>query len=137
MMRLIKSNAGMTLVETMAAVLLFAIVMGSLLNVSVQSMGMGKRAEYAFIAYNLAKNHIETLKSMPYSNLPNASETSTYLDATGAPNDDGPFVRNTVVTTNYTGDANLVEIQVTVNYLWKGALSANSTQLTGVISMFS
>src|SRR5437762_3423610 len=89
------SVAGITLVETIASVLLFALVVGGILSVSIQNMTMGKRSEYAFTAYNLAKNHLETLKSMPFSNLPNADETDTYLDATGAPNANGPFIRNT------------------------------------------
>ena len=137
MTKITKLDEGSTLVETMAAVFLFALVMGAILDVSVQSMTMGKRSEYAFTAYNLAKNHIETLKSMPFGNLPNADETSTYLDATGAASENGPFVRSTTVTTNYTGDSNLVQIQVSVNYLWKGALSANATQLSSVIFMYS
>lgn len=132
-----KNIKGTTLVETMAAVLLFSLVIGSLVDVSLQSTGTGKRSEYAYTAFNLAKNHIETLKSMPFSNLVNAFEASTFLDATGAPNLDGPFIRQTTVTPNYAGDPNLVEIQVQVNYLWKGVPSANITQLSNVIFMYS
>ena len=121
----------------MASVLLFALVLGAILNVAVQNMTMGKRSEYAYIAYNLAKNHLETLKSMPFSNLPNASETDTYLDATGTPNADGPFIRNTTITTNYTGDADLVEAQVSVNYNFRGVLRSNATVLTTVIYQYT
>ena len=130
-------RTGSTLVETMTAILLFSLVMGSILDLSIQNMTMGKRSEYAYTAYNLAKNHIETLKSMPYSNLANAAELETYLDATGDPNENGPFIRKTTVTPNYTGDSNLIQIQVSVNYLWKGVPSSNVTQLTGVVYAFN
>ena len=135
-MKITGSRTGVTLVETMASILLFALVVGSILNLAIQNMTMGKRSEYAYTAYNLAKNHIETLKSMPFSNLANAAETDTYLDATGTPNADGPYVRTTTVATSYTGDVNLVQVQVIVQYLWQGALSANATQLSTVIFMY-
>ena len=135
-MKVVGFRTGVTLVETMASVLLFALVVGSLLTLTLQNMTMGKRSEFAYTAYNLAKNHIETLKSMPFSNLANAAETATYLDATGTPNADGPFVRTTTVTTSYTGDVNLVQVQVSVNYLWQGTLSANATQLFAVIFQY-
>src|SRR5438094_795377 len=120
-MKIVRSKAGITLVETMASVLLFALVVGAILNVSVQSMTMGKRSEFAYTAYNLAKNHIETLRSLPFSNLTNAAETDTYIDSAGAPNADGPYIRTTSVTTSYTGDPNLVQINVIVTYMWQGA----------------
>ena len=135
-MKIIKSKAGVTLVETMASILLFALVVGSILNLAIQNMTMGKRSEFAYSAYNLAKNQIETLKSMPFSNLTNAAETDTYLDATGTPNADGPFIRNTTVTTNYSGDVNLVQVQVSVTYLWQGTRRANPTQLSTVVFMY-
>ena len=130
-------HKGTTLVETMAAVLLFSLVMGSLLDVSLQSISMGKRSQYAYTAFNLAKNHIEKLRSMPFSSLVNAGEIDKYLDSTGTPNAEGPFIRQTTVTPGYTNDQNLVRIQVSVNYLWKGTPSADTTQLTSVIFMYT
>ena len=68
-MRILRSETGITLVETMASILLFALVVGSILNLAIQNMTMGKRSEFAYTSYNLAKNHLETLRSMPFSNL--------------------------------------------------------------------
>ena len=136
-MQILRSKAGITLVETMASVLLFALVLGAILNVAIQNMTMGKRSEYAYSAYNLAKNHLETLKAMPFSTLANAAETDMYLDATGAPNVDGPFIRNTSVTTSYTGDPDLVQVRVSVNYILRGSTRDNPTELTTVIYQYT
>ena len=133
----IRSVSGVTLVETMASVLLFALVLGAILNVAIQNMTMGKRSEYAYSAYNLAKNHLETLKAMPFSTLANAAETDTYLDATGTPNADGPFIRNTSITTSYTGDPDLVEVQVSVNYILRGSTRGDPTLLTTVVYQYT
>ena len=136
-MNLSRPNAGTTLVETMAAILLFSLVVGTILDVSVQSMTMGKRSEYAYTAYNLAKNHLETLKSMPYSNLANAAETDTYIDATDTPNAEGPFIRSTTVTPNYDAHVDLIKVEVKVDYLWKGVRSNNVTRLTNVVFQYN
>ena len=136
-MQIFQSKKGITLVETIVSVALFAIVMGSILQVAIQSVTAGRRSEYAYTAFNLAKNHIETLKSMPFSNLANANETDAYIDAADTPNLDGPFIRNTIITSNYTGDANLVQAQVSVDYLWKNSRSGNATQLTTVIFAYN
>lgn len=136
--RLIKfGHSGMTLVETMVAILVFGLLLGGMMNITVASITSGKRAEYAYNAYNLAKNHIETLKALPFSSLSSAAETDTYLDNTGVPDDDGNFKRTTTVTTSYTGDANLVQVQVQVDYRIKGVFANKPTTLTSVIFQYA
>ncbi len=129
--------SGMTLVETMVAILVFGLLLGGMMNITVASITAGKRAEFAYNAYNLAKNHIETLKALPFSSLTNAAETDTYLDNAGVPDDEGNFKRTTTVTTNYTGDANLVQVQVQVDYRIKGAFANKPTTLTSVIFQYA
>lgn len=127
----------MTLVETMVAILVFGLLLGGMMNVTAASITAGKRAEYAYNAYNLAKNHIETLKSMPFTNLANAAETDTYLDVSGTPDDDGDYKRTTTVTTSYSGDANLVQVQVQVDYRIKGAFANKPTTITSVVFQYA
>ncbi len=128
---------GMTLVETMVAILVFGILLGGMISIIVTSITAGKRAEHSYTAYNLAKNHIETLKSMPFSNLANAAETDTYIDASGTADDEGDYKRTTTVTASYTGDANLVQVQVQVDYRIKGAFAGKPTTLTSVVFQYA
>ena len=127
------NSSGATLVEVMVAVLVFAIGITSLLAVCVQGMSTARRTEAAYTAYNLAKNHLETLKSMSFNDLGSANETSIVLDASGVADPDGFYTRSTAITTNYQGDANLVQVETTVYYTVKGRQSAAPFEMTTVI----
>ena len=59
-MKLMNSK-GITLVETLGSILIFMIGIAALLDVFFSSVGMAQRAEHAYTAYNLAKNHLEEL----------------------------------------------------------------------------
>ena len=115
-MKLLKNNHGMSLVETMMAILLFGIVLVGLLEVCAKSMLMAKRSDFSYKAYNLAKNRLETLKTISFGNLSASAETDTVLDADGVPDTDGIFKRNTTVSTSYNGDTHLTSVLVTVDY---------------------
>ena len=131
------NTRGMTLMETMAAIAIFGIVLASILNLSASSINTTKRADFAYTAYNLAKNHLETLRSMPYSTLTSAAETEVLLDDNGVADVDGHFIRSTAVTTNYTGDANLIQLIVSVDYIYRGTQAESPTQLTAVVYQYA
>lgn len=128
---------GISLVETMVSILVFGILVTGLLSVATQGMKTSKRADLAFTAYNLAKNHVETLKSMPFSSVSSAAETSTQINDFGTPDPDGLFYRSTTVSTSYTGDANLTQVQVSVYYKMNGTMSASPMSLTTVIFQYA
>ena len=132
LIKLYKSEKGLSLVENMMAVGLFLIGISAIMSVQVQGMGAGKRAAYAYTAYNIAKNHIENLKAFSFSDVTSANEASTYVDDNGTPDPDGKFRRSTVVTTSYSGDANLTQVAVSVSYVIKQTTS-NPMQLTAVL----
>jgi Tfp pilus assembly protein PilV len=132
-MRMLINKRGVTLVETMVSVLLFLLVGGAVLNVCVQSSMTGKRSEVAFTAYNLAKNHIDELRNLPFSSLPNATETETSLNEAGVADPDGTFLRSTSVSANFSGNPNLTRVNVSVDYFVRGHQSANPMSLTTVI----
>ena len=129
----LSNSSGVTLIEIMIAVLTFAIGISAILAVCVQGMTTARRTEAAYTAYNLAKNRIETLKSITFSDLASASETSTVLDASGVADLEGTFTRTTVITTNYNSDANLTQAKVTIYYTVKGTQSAAPLEMTTVI----
>ncbi len=135
--KLINTNKGLSLVETMAAILIFGLVLASTLEVCAKSMVMGKRSELSFSAYSLAKSHIETLKSLPFSNLTSAAETDAVINETGVPDVDGIFKRNTAISANYENDSNLVQVTVTVDYQVKGQFANKPASLSAVVFQYA
>ena len=136
-MDLKRSTRGVTLVETMAAILVFSIVGISIVNLCLQGSLTGKRAEQAFVAYNIAKNHIEELRNVPFSSLASSTETDTALNSAGVADPEGAFLRTTSVSTSYTGDSSLTQVSVSVNYYTKGHVSQNPTTIITVLSQYS
>ena len=129
-----KNNRGATFMEVMVAILVFGVGLEGLLNVYTQSMVMTKRADSAYTAYNLAKNHIERLKAMSFALLPSAAEPDQIpINADGDPDPDGLFLRTTTVNTGYAGNVLLTQVTVKVDYLFRGVQSGSPTQLTTVI----
>ena len=128
-----KSQDGFTIVEVMSAVLLFMIGITAIMSVCIDSKNAAQRAEYAYYAYNIAKNRIETLRSMAFSDLASGGESETLVDASGVSSLNGAYSRTTVVTNPYGGDANLTQLTVTVYYTFRGQQSAQPMQMTTVV----
>ena len=127
------NSRGVTLVEIMASMLIFLVSFVATMNLIFSNKNMAKRAEYAYTAYHVAKNRVETLKSISFSDLSSSAETSTAVDGDGTADPDGNFRRTTTITTSYTGDANLTQAKVEVYYVLKGTQSPNPTEITTVI----
>lgn len=132
-----RSKKGISLVETMVAILVFGIVLVTMLEVTVQSMTVGKRADLSYNAYSIAKNHIESLKTLPFADAANAAESEVRLNALGVPDLEGPFKRTTAVTANYSGDSNLVSITVSVDYMVKHTFTNKPVSLSTVIYQYA
>ena len=128
-----RNNRGATLVEVMMAILIFMVGIEALLAVYTKSMQVAKRADQAYTAYNLAKNHLERLRALNYALLPSAVETSTAINNDGDPDPSGSFLRTTVVTSSYGGNALLTQVTVQVNYVFRGTQSASPMALTTII----
>ena len=133
LIRGLRSQKGLSLVENMVAVGLFLIGISAIMSVQIQGMTAGKRAAAAYTAYNIAKNHIENLKAFSFSDVASAAETNVSVDENGTPDPDGKYLRSTTVTTSYTGDANLTQVVVSVYYLIQNVQSAQPMQLTTVL----
>lgn len=127
-----KNQKGVTLIELMMAVGLFLIGMQALLSINAQGIVEAKRAEYVYTAYNLAKNHLERLKAGAFTDLATANETSTQINADGDPDASGQFYRTTAAAI-YNGNANLMQVTVSVYYTLKGVQSARPMQISDVI----
>ena len=115
MHKILYNNHGASLIEVMGSVVIFLIGISALLGVYFASTKMAKRAEHAYAAYNIAKSHIEDLKSYGFSDLAVANETKSVVDENGvADEDNGLYVRSTLATTSYNGDSSLTQITVEV-----------------------
>ena len=127
------SQKGTTLIELIGSILIFLIGIQALLQVYSQSMRMGKRADYAYTAHNLAKNHMERLKTLDFSLLPSSAETSTAVNGDGDPDPEGSFIRTTLISPNYGGSVLLTQATVQVSYVVQGQQSASPMQISTVI----
>ncbi len=129
----LKTQGGMTLVEILGALLVFMIGIASLFAIYTQSMRMGKRGEAVHTAYNLAKNHMERLRTLNYALLPSAAETSVNINSDGDGDPNGAFIRTTTVTTNYNDSSLLTQVRVQVWYILNGAQSVKPVEITSVL----
>ena len=126
-------KSGFTILEVMVAVSVFAIAISSLLAVYTQAATVSKRSDYAYTAYNLAKNHIERLRATAFSTLSLAAETDTRINRDGEPDETGEYLRSTSITTNFGGNTNLTQVDVGVSYEFKKVKSPQPMSLSTVI----
>lgn len=124
---------GFTLLEVIVAISVFGVAISSLLAVYTQAAKVSKRSDYAYTAYNLAKNHIERLRASAFSSLSLAAETDTRINRDGEPDEAGEYLRSTSVSTSYSGNANLTRVDVNVYYEFKKVRSPQPMSLSTVI----
>ncbi len=128
------NERGVTLVEVMTAVAVFTMTTVGILNLCTSNVAMGKRSDMTYIAYNLAKNHIESLRAMNFSDLSSSAEEDVRLDEFGVADIEGKFVRSTAVVAPYVSDANLTQLTVSVSYFIKGEERSSPTIISSVVS---
>lgn len=128
-----KSKLGVSLLEVVIAVMVTSIVIVGVLSLYYQSVLVTKKMNQLFIATNLAKSRLERIKNLEFDQLPFAEETDTQLDQNGNADLEGKFLRNTTISTNYNGNADLTSASVTVNFEVKGEWSTNPVTLTTVL----
>lgn len=109
-----KSCAGIVMVEALISLVLFAIFItgGCKLLLAHRQITDMARAHYA--AANIAKNHLELIRSFDYSQRGNFSETDVLVNEIGIPDSNGRYRRNTEYT---SVSSNIVEIMVTVDIM--------------------
>ena len=132
MINIVKNKNGVTLIEVMGSVLVFSIGIAALMAVYWQAGTSSRRADNAYTAYNLAKNRLEGLKSVSFSDLSSAAESTIVVNKDGVADASGTFTRSTTVTTNYTGDPSLTQVTVSVSYAISGVQSTAPVQMTTV-----
>ena len=134
---MIKNNKGVTLVENMVSILVFLIGIEALMASCFQGVAMAKRADYSYVAYNLAKNHLERMKLYSFANLSSSNETATPLNSDGDVDTSGSFSRTTVITPAYLGNASLTQATVTVRYIINGVQNSSQCALSYIFTSVS
>lgn len=101
----------MTLVETMMALLIFAICIAGICQLMLITGQASDRARDQYIAANIARNRLERAHTFPFGQLYTLAESNVVVDENGAALDSGLFRRTSVVS-NVTSA--LIEFTVTV-----------------------
>lgn len=117
---------GMTIVEVLFSAVIVVTVMIGVLAVIIHTVTISKLIDHDYTATNIAKTRLERARSLVetsgFSALTNADfgETDTRLDWDGAPDASGDFRRSTTVATSHGGNARLTEVEVEVEYNYRG-----------------
>jgi len=103
---------GMTLVETLVAVLIFGIAIGGLAMLIVSAKQTSDRARDHYVAVNIGKNRLERIRNAGTDQIYLFDESFSIVNVSGNGDPDGDFRRTTVCSQVRT---NLHEITVTVD----------------------
>ena len=104
-------RAGLTLVETIIAIMVFAVFITGICRMIVIARESTDRARWHYTCANIGKNRLERARVAQYSELNGFAEDSVIVDASGQPSDDGDYCRTTTVSNSTPA---LKEMVVTV-----------------------
>ena len=80
-----KSCAGISVVEVLVALILFAIFMAGASKLLLSNRAIADTTREHYTAVNIAKNRIELARTFPYSSLLEFEENKVYVDLSGEP----------------------------------------------------
>jgi prepilin-type N-terminal cleavage/methylation domain-containing protein len=130
------SDDGMTLVETMIAVLILATFMAGVAGLIDQSGRVMDSGRDHYTAVTLCRNRLETARTFGFASLASLKETNFVCNANGGSDPDGLYKRMTFVNPSYGGSTNLTEITVRVYIKDRETLSF-SNQYEAVQSIYT
>ena len=109
-----RNREGMTLVETLVALGLFAMFVAGMAGIVVMSRQVTDQARSHYQAINIAKNRLETTRTFGFDEVGLFEEDEVRIDVDGSPDSDGRFRRTTVIS-NITPQ--LVQVMISVEML--------------------
>jgi type II secretion system protein I len=138
MQRSFGNNAGMTLVEILVAMTIFAVGVLSLTRVMFQAMHSNVRSKHVVVATNLANQRMEQiLSSTRYDNITAGNfPTEDYGTIEGGKPDYTPFRRAVAIADSVDALGTSVMKEVTVRVEWRDNGTARNTQIRSSISRF-
>ena len=138
MKRSFGNSAGMTLVEILVAMTIFAVGVLSLTRVMFQAMHSNTRSKHVVVATNLANQRMEQiLSSTRYDNITAAAfPTENYGTIEGGKPDYSFFRRAVAIADSVDALGTSVMKEVTVRVEWRDNGTARNTQIRSSISRF-
>jgi prepilin-type N-terminal cleavage/methylation domain-containing protein len=130
-----KAKSGFTLVESLIAMVVLAMVMGGAYSLVVQAARMSRAARDHYVAVNLAKNRLERARNFQYADLRLVGESNMVVDENGNPNTASNFRRTTVVNTNYSADVTQITVTVQIRNFRTGSWGSQE-QMSSLFASF-
>jgi len=126
---------GFTIVETVIAIMILAMVMGGTYQLVYSTARLTQKARLHFLAMHIANNRLERARNFSFMNLPLMTDSNQVVNDQGALDDAGVFRRTTTVVTNANGNLTKVTVKVNLKNLMTGGWNTNeyesvSTYLT-------
>lgn len=138
MKRYIGGRAGMTLVEILVGMTVFAIGVMSLTRIMFQAMHANVRSKHVVVATNLAHQRMEQiLSSMRYDNITSAAfPTEDYGSLEGGSADYAVYRRVVAIADSTDALGSSVMKDVTVRVEWRESNGQRNMQIRSSISRF-
>lgn len=133
-----KSNRGMTLVEIMVGMVVFAIGILGLSQVMFRVMHSNLQSKHTVIATNLAHQRMEQLMgSLRYDNITEANfPDEDYGQVNGGDPDFSNFKRTVTIADSLNALGNSILKEITVRVEWKSNGRTRNVELRSSISRF-
>jgi len=109
-----KSCAGVVMVEALVSLVLFAIFITGGCKLLLAHRQLTDMARAHYTAANIAKNHLELIRSFDYSQRGDFAETGILVNEAGLVDSSRRFRRNTVYN---PASSNIIEIAVIVEIM--------------------
>jgi hypothetical protein len=105
-------RSGVSLVEAIVAIALFALCIGGICAVVMNARQLGDMARDRYVAANLAKGRLERARSFDFDQLQLFKESAVVLNASGNIDPNGDYRRTTTISNVM---ARLAEISIRVD----------------------
>jgi len=135
---MVKSNRGMTLVEVMVGMVVFAIGILGLSQVTFRVMHSNLQSKHTVIATNLAHQRMEqVLSSMRYNSINQTNFPSEdYGQVNGGDQNYKNFKRTVAIADSVNSLGNSILKEITVRVEWKDSGKTRHVELRSSISRF-
>jgi prepilin-type N-terminal cleavage/methylation domain-containing protein len=132
------STNGFTLVESVVACAILALVIAGSYRLVNMSSALMRSGRNHYIAVNIAKSRAERARNFAYGDLSLLMETNVVVDGNGTPVSAGDFRRSTIIDTNYQAGITLLTVNVEIRNIrsrtFKGELETASSLLTDYLT---
>lgn len=110
-----RNQHGFTLIEVLVAMSLMSIVVAGLAALNISTIGADTRSSRSSTATALARDKLETLRSLPRTSAEWANGVETGLNSDGTVGS-GLFRREWTIQSPYNGYVGLARVAVTVSW---------------------